>query len=74
MDGQLAKASMPFDKRLWWRKASDFDLENYHIYLNMELYIVWSVIPAEATMCNDPEHCRHRAQIQDYYDGLILTP
>ena len=59
---------MPWTKRLCWSKATGLDLEAYKLCLEMELDNL--DIPAEAAMCNDPDRCCHKPQIQNYYDQI----
>ena len=66
--GQTVQDTVPRTKRLCWSKATGLDLEAYQLCLEMELYNL--DIPAEAAMCNDPDRCCHKPQIQNYYDQI----
>ena len=58
-----------YTKSLLWKKVREKDLSRYQLCLNMELEMI--NIPVEVAICNDPEHCSHKDDIQRYYDKVI---
>lgn len=56
------QSNVPVQKRLIWREAKERDKISYRQCVDWELRNI--VLPAEAAVCNEPESCDHRQQLQ----------
>ena len=55
--------------RMLWKDSTAMDIARYRDCVEKELSYIY--IPVEAAVCNDPDNCEHKSELQSFYDALV---